>query len=423
MIPRVSTQPFWESRASALARRINFAAWLARLAPATFFLTTAFAVALYALRRVEAPHASAWWLLALALALVGFACWRQARRMFFRRHDARVLLESHLRLDTRLTAAELGIVEWPPAPEIFPAVVRWRLQAPAVWLGASAALVAAAVFAPVPHDASGTRPSGSPPSLMQAEAMLAAVKDLNAADPAAVQQLENRAKELARRPTDEQYSHSALEAADALRDQTALSVAALAQSLEAAANSLRSAETEMEASAAALSAALSGLRDGALPANEALLSAIGSAADLKNLTAAQRAQLAQQLGNLSRGLKGVAGASGAGAEVAAPDPDAEGTAVAAGGTGGGGDTAPLMFNLNASNAGDGQAQALSAEALKRFAVGDKLGTSVGAHEIDPAKATQPGAAGAVSAPAQGGEAVWVNRLTPAERAALKNFFK
>jgi hypothetical protein len=31
--------------------------------------------------------------------------------------------------------------------------------------------------------------------------------------------------------------------------------------------------------------------------------------------------------------------------------------------------------------------------------------------------------GSVSAPASGGEAVWVNRLTPTERAALKSFFK
>ena len=41
----------------------------------------------------------------------------------------------------------------------------------------------------------------------------------------------------------------------------------------------------------------------------------------------------------------------------------------------------------------------------------------------PNQAAGPTAAGAVATPAQGGDAVWVDRLTPAERAALKKFFK
>jgi hypothetical protein len=61
--------------------------------------------------------------------------------------------------------------------------------------------------------------------------------------------------------------------------------------------------------------------------------------------------------------------------------------------------------------------------LKRFALGDKLGTSAGAHDVDPNKTAGPMSAGAISGAANGGEAVWVNRLTPAERAALKKHFK
>jgi hypothetical protein len=419
-----STRTFWEARTTALARRVNFGAWLTRLAPAVFFVASAFAVALYAVRRVQTPLTLPWLAFGVAVALTAAMCWWRARPFFFRRTDARVLLESHLRLDTRLTAAELGLVEWPAVPDTLPSVLRWRLQAPTAWLGASLALILAAVFSPVPRDANATRPSGPPPSLVQAENMLAAVKEMNVADPPAVQQLENRARELARRPADEQYSHSALEAADALREQTAMSLSGLANSLEAASNAMRSADSDMNSATGSLASALSGLRDGGLPLNKDLLSALGSAADLKNLSAAQRAQLAQQMGNLSKGLKGVAGANGAGAEVAAPDPDSEGTTVAAGGgPGGGGEAAPLMFNLNASNAGDGEMQGLSAEALKRFALGDKLGMSSGAHDIDPTKAAGPTSAGAAATPASGGEAVWVNRLTPAERAALKKFFK
>jgi hypothetical protein len=78
---------------------------------------------------------------------------------------------------------------------------------------------------------------------------------------------------------------------------------------------------------------------------------------------------------------------------------------------------------DASDAGDGKAEALKAASLGQIALGDKLGTTSGAHDVDPSKALGPVSAGAVAAPAKGGEAVWVNRLTPAERAALKNFYK
>jgi hypothetical protein len=152
-----------------------------------------------------------------------------------------------------------------------------------------------------------------------------------------------------------------------------------------------------------------------------------SAADLKNLTAAQRAQLAQQLANAAAGLAGIGGAAGAGARVAQPDPNAKygpsGEGFGPGGPGGGGGTGPLTLNSQPSDAGDGKAEALSGDALKRFSLGDKLGTSNSAHEVDRTKSEGPTAAGSIATPASGGEAVWVNRLTPAERSALKNFFK
>ena len=424
MPTHASTRRFWENRASTLAWRINLAAWLARVAPAVFFVASAFAVAVYALRRAEVPLLATWLSLAVALVLAAIACWWRARRGFFQVGDARVLLESHLRLDTRLTAADLGLVTWPEAPESVPPVVRWRLRVPAGWLLAAAVLVVTAAWAPVPRETVVSRPTGAPPALLQTQEMLAALKEMNVADPHAVEQLEERAQELARRPIDEQYSHSALEAADALRGQTIVSAAGLARDFDSAANALRAAnnEPDMAGPAGLLSAALQGLRDGALSANKELLSKLpASAADLKNLTPQQRRQLAQQLANAARGLNGISGAAGANAAVA--QAGADGVVAGTGGTGLGGESTPLMLGADASDVGDGTAQGLSAADLKRLALGDKLGTTTGAHEVDPTKAAGPSAGGAIAAPASGGEAVWVNRLTPTERAALKNFFK
>ncbi len=416
-----STRQFWETRATALAWRINFAAWLASAAPVFFFVATGSAVAIYALRRAQSAPASAWLGFAAAFALAALGCWWRARRGFYNSAEARVLLESHLRLDTRLTAATSGLVAWPAAPASLAPVVRWQLRAPGGWIAASAALLALAGFAPVPRDAAATHASGPAPAILQTESMLAALKEMKLADPQAIEQLADRARELARRPADEQYSHSALEAADALRNQTAVAAAGLARGLDAAADALRSTDSaDMKGSAGRLAAALAGLRDGSLPANKDLLANLPTTeAELAALTPEQRADLARALASAAGAARGVSGAAGAGAQVAQGDPDGAG----AGGDGGDGDSAPLMLAKDASDAGDGTTQGLTLGSLKHFSLGDKLGTTMSTHDVDPKKAAGSTSAGAVAAPAQGGDAVWVERLTPAERAALKKFFK
>jgi hypothetical protein len=421
-----SSRRFWESRATRLARRINVAAWLGLAAPTGFFVATGFAVAFYALRRVRQPLDLAWLALVAVLLVAAVGCWWRARSGFFGPDEARVLLETRLRLDTRLTAAALGLVPWPAEPVELPSILRWRLNAPLAWVGGAAALLALALLAPVPREGGYVRPSALPPALLQTQEMLAELKQINAADPQAIQQFEERTAELARRPADEQYSHSALEAADALRDQTSAAAAGLARGLDSASSALRSANTDadMKGAAGRLAAALSGLRNGGLPANQNLLTGLpGSEGALGNLTAEQREQLARQLAELAKGAAGVAGAAGAGAGIGRGAGQRPGRGYGPGGEGGGGDTAPLTLSSQQSDAGDGKSEGLSADALKRFALGDKLGTTSGAHQVDPEKAGGPVSAGAVATPASGGDVVWVNRLTPAERAAVKKFFK
>lgn len=427
-MPDGNPRRYWETRATALACRINVAAWLARAAPALFAVATPFAIAVFALRRHGDSPAPAALGVALAFLAAGiFAGWR-ARRDYYNRTEARVLIESALRLDTRLTAATAGLVPWPVAPAKLPALVRWRLGAPLGWLAAAALLLALASYVPIPRDSGVPRFGGPPPSLLQTKEMLAALQDLKTADPAALEKLAERASELARRPADSQYNHSALEAADALRDQTAAATAALGRGLESAANALQSAgnDVDMKSAAGNLAAALQGLHDGNLAANKELLANLpANASQLAGLTPEQRAQLAQQLSQAGRQTRGVAGAAGAGAPVARPDGMAgKGDGPGGnGGPGGGGGTAPLTLSQQESDAGDGKSEGLTLGDLSRVSLGDKLGTTAGAHDVDPSKAAGPTSAGAIATPAQGGDAVWVNRLTPAERAALKNFFK
>jgi hypothetical protein len=431
MPPVGSTRRYWESRAAALAFRLNVGAWLERFGPILFGLASMGAIAVYALRRVREPAARGWIALAVAMACAALLVWWMVRRRFFSSAEARVLLESQLRLDTRLTAAAAGLVEWPAAPATVPAVLQWRLQAPAGWLAGSLLLLVLAAWMPVPALNGSARATEKPPSLAQAEALLSALAETKVADSTAIEQMTERARELASRPTEEQYSHSALEAADALKEQTTAAVAALGRNLEAASNALESREKDPASKSAAdqLSTALSGLREGAMPANSNLLKQLGDASSLKGLSPEQLKALAQRFADAAKSAKGVLGAAGAGARVPQPDPrgsgrDGKGPGLGGpGGTGGGESSAPLALARDASDAGDGKAEALSSTSLANLSLGDKLGTSSGAHQLDPTKAIGPTSAGAIAAPARGGEAVWVNRLTPTERAALKDFYK
>lgn len=411
-----------------LALRLNVGAWLERFGPVLFAVTSVGAIALYSLRRLRGPVEWGWLGLGLAilLAALGVVVW--ARRRFFSADEARVLLESRLRLDTRLTAASADLVAWPAIPQPFPAVVSWRLKIPAAWLGSALLLLAIAARAPVPDITVLSRPTEKPPSLAQAEAMLAALAETKVAESAAVEQMAERARELASRSSSEQYTHSALEAADALRDQTNAAVSALSRNLATASNAMRAAEQDptSKSNAGRLSAALSGLREGALPANADLMKQLADGA-AGQLTAEQMKALADALSQAGQSANGVLGAAGAGANIARPNPNpAQGEAPGRGGPGGEGggeESAPMALAKEASDAGDGRAEALSSKSLAHLSLGDKLGTTSGAHEVDPSKAIGPSSAGGVAAPAKGGEAVWVNRLTPAERSALKNFYK
>jgi hypothetical protein len=355
--------------------------------------------------------------------------WWLARRRFFSAAEARVLLESRLRLDTRLTAAASGLTAWPEVPASLPPVLQWRLAAPAGWVTGALLLLVLAAWLPIPDGAGFAQATEKPPSLAQTESLLAALAETKVADATTIEQMAERARELARRPAEEQYSHSALEAADALREQTEAAVSALGRNLEAASQALDSAEKDpgSKASASQLSAALSGLREGAMPANADLLKQLGDGSALKGLSPEQLKALAQRFADAANKAKGVAGAAGRGANVARPGPEGrEGKGPGgpgSGGRGGGESSAPLALANDASDAGDGKAESLSSAALANLALGDKLGTTSGAHHVDSAKAAGPMSAGAIAAPAKGGEAVWVNRLTPAERAALKDFYK
>jgi hypothetical protein len=455
-------QLHWERAARSLAWRVNFSGWLDQASLGFFWVGLAAGFSAYGLRR-SGGEIEAWLAFGagLTIALIAVGLWSRwrARTRFFRLSDARTLLEHQLGLDSALSAAAAGVAFW-PTTRATPATLRWRAPATLGWLLGAVALVLAGALLPLPARLpfDFNRAAVKPPALAQTEEWLEKLATEEVARQEDVENLVEQARGLGERTPEERYSHSALEAADTLRAQTAQAIRGLSANLDEAAAALapleraagRLSDEELGMVSARLGEALRALQEGPLGAREQMaqqLSAAAQAAGRRSLSPEQAAQLRQQLARSGRAATGVLGAFGQGASVATADPSRPvrfgsgkcsgkcAGAMAGGACDGtcaqegngsvsrGPGHAPLMFRDQASIAGDGRTETVNSADMSRAALGELLAMERGEHEFDPRAAVGPQAGGAIAGPAQGGEVVWVDRLTPQERVALKDFFK
>ncbi|AWI09901.1 hypothetical protein [Ereboglobus luteus] len=444
-----TSRAYWLRAISGVRRRVNAVAWMEWFAPGVFACGTLAGLLFYAMRRVRVDATGWIWLaLAVAFAIAAVAAWRIARGAFFSRDDARAFLEYQLRINSGLSAAEAGMAKWPRASAFSLRVLRWKPRIVLGWLAAAVVMFAAGFWLPVPAQNIRVVPVEKPPALAQTEEWLKDLAQINAVDPQSLENMESQARELASKPAETQYSHSSLEAADALREQAAQAMQSLSREFESAESTLSSlasaqnslsetgeslSEEQLKNAAGQLDKALHGLSEGNLTASQELREALQKldASALRELTAEEAARLAQQLGEAGRAVRLVMGnendddSESMAALLAALDGPG-GTPMRMRGTGdvsrGRGD-APLEFDQRESDAGGGNLQTVRNDDYSRAALGDKLGVQVGEHTVDPNAAQGPVSAGAMAGSARGGEAVWVNKLTPAEREALKEFYK
>lgn len=451
-MPSASHAHFWLRTISSVTRRINFVLWAERFAPGAFAVAIVTAMTIYAFRRLQLDNVWAWAILAAGLIIAGIVSWFRMRSRRFSQTDSRVLLEYKLRLDSSLTAAESGLTGWPTPRAIPPGMLNWRSRAVGGWLLAGLAMIVAGGLIPVSKDAgSSTQPFEKPPALVQTDAWLDALAKLDIVEPKSIDPLMARAAELARQSPENQYTHSGLEAADTLREQTAAAMQSLAHSMESASSALSPIEQDgpalsaeqLKAVGEGLESALRGMREGSLAARSDLQKALESGAlDPRSITPEQAAQLRSSLGQGGQKLRGIPGAAGGEVKIAG-DGDSPGDGKGGGkGSGkgkpgkgsedggpGSGDvsrgpgTAPLTFSESESNVTAAQTETVSNQDMSRAALGDLLGTKIGEHDLDPSKAQGITSGGAPASAGSGGEAVWVNRLTPEERSALSTFFK
>lgn len=284
-----SDERFWQQAVSRFSRRIHFGWWV----DAFFALLIPFAL-------VAAVGALAlrWWLdLAARPILIGTGMGIGlasgiAFLLMRRRQEpiavTRVRLEDALHLRTRLTAAAAGVGAWPPQRNDLALPVEFRLGRPALMTLFCAGLWVAALWIPISKNLPAAPRLIEPPSALQeVQSWLDKLKKEDAASEDSIKEVEEKMAELLQRPAQNWYEHASLEAADHLRDLTAQDLQQFAQNL-----------ADAERAANALAAASAGM---GLPqaAKDALSEQIQKAAQAMQAGGmAPNSDLAEALKNL-----------------------------------------------------------------------------------------------------------------------------
>lgn len=436
----VTDSRFWRRSARRVARRLNVGRWLERVLPVWAGLSVLVACGVLILRNRGVSDLTWVWVGVVAVFVVaGLVVYGVgSRKHYTSTEQALVWLEHRLRLNNRLTAASAGIGAWPDARAEAVELLEWRLgrivPAPLFSVG----LIVAAAFIPVsPHSEPMPPPIASPLAWTEMERWLEEVKETELVDEQAVEAWEERVESLESQPKEEWYSHSSLEAGDSLREELASELRALERGLSEAESSLtelleltENANASPEKRRLAqkrLAKALDDLDLATLPLSRKVkrqLMTLARERKVKRLTQEQLEQLRERLrerryANLPRpGDEAYAFLTPGGADGATSS-----GALGRGGTNRGPGSAPIELAEQRTELGTSRIEDVMGHEPLGTEFGETIAVGIGEHDNDTSGFRGGLDAGAVAATGEGGELVWSQTLTPAERRVLKKYFK
>jgi hypothetical protein len=247
-----SDEKYWQGAVRSFSRRIHLGWWLDHWLTLLIPVSFLGAVTTLCLRYWQDLTTQN------ALAGIGISLLLSAvAAVFWMRRDreplkaTRIRLEDALGLKARLSAAASGIGSWPPARPAFPPPVTFRIGRPTTMTTIGALLLTTALLVPITRQQPDTPRIIEPPSALQeVQRWLNNLQKNDATNPESIDQVEEKMAELLQRPSQNWYEHASLEAADHLREVTATDLQQLAQNL---------ADAERAASALASSSEGSGL--------------------------------------------------------------------------------------------------------------------------------------------------------------------
>ncbi|MEO7934003.1 MAG: hypothetical protein ABIT76_12680 [Chthoniobacterales bacterium] len=427
-------EQFWKSRARRVAWKQNIASWLTVFLPVFLGAAIVGSCAILILRRQEQPLVPVIWItLAVLLtgALIGLKLqWKK----FWSAVDGMVRLEISMRLHNGLTAARAGISAWPQPRENLTDALDWRWRKVTWPILAGIALWLAANLVPVPGlTRTVARPQEQPPAWAEVQTTIDALKKEDVVEPASLENVQDQLDTLRGQDAKEWYDHASLEAGDNLRAETDQAIRDLQKSLQVSADTaaklMQAGDTpltdnDLKAMNQALAGALQNLENGKLAINKDLLKKLQKMdpKSLKSLSPEQLAQLQQQLQKGAGACQSclAPGQGGKKADSVFAGMEKPGQS---GGPGGGGGPAPLTSKADTVNLHTKETDTISNDDLTRALPGDVVGLSSGEHQVDKNQTAPVTTAGPISSNGEGGQAVWKDNLTPAERATLGRYFK
>jgi len=195
---------------------------------------------------------------------------------------------------------------------------------------------------------------------------------------------------------------------------------AASQALDGIQNSANS-QTGTPIDANSWEQALKGLESGKMPFNKSELAGLKNT-NLKQLSGEQLKQLQDKLAKDGDTCNDALGKLGENLKKSLK----QGKRSSHGkqwGPGGGTESEDLALKEAPTNLKPQKEEGLTNSNLENATVGDTIKTSAGQHKVDPAEYQGPQAAGALTSPGSGGEAVWKQELVPAEREVLKRYYQ
>ncbi len=438
---------FWQSASAALSRRINLGWWLERWTVWLMAAAITGSIAVLLVRWMQ-PDQLRWvWItLAVTLSLGGLIAWLVERRRFESPDAARVRLEDALGLKTRLSAAAVGVGEWPAEVEKIEWPVHWRWQRPLGVLIFTIAMLLLSAWVPMSEGAAfKKRIIEKPSAVKDVEQWVQELRKEEAVEEKSAEEVDKKIADLLKRPAENWYEHGSLEAAGNLKEQTAAELRELAENLadgQRAASALQAMgdsvpQAVKDSLAAGLEQAASNLAAGGMKPNEQLLQQLQNMkpSDLKGMSKEQMQKLAEQLKknseSLSKCLGNCEGFDPSGIPTAGKGDGKEGKNGKDGdgdpGTGGinrGRGDAEMFFKKDETNLATKKTETVPTELdVERAAPADVLAVTDGKHDVDKNAYQGAKQGGAIQNAGDGGSAVWQNSLMPAEREVLKRYFK
>ena len=444
--PMVTPEHNWRRLAQRTARRIRFGATIQKFIPAALLAGLASLVICFVGRFNN--WAGSWTLPAGifsgSLLLLGVAVLVTVRRGKDTLEIGLARLDLILGLHNALSSAAAGRGKWPSFPVNSDDLLRFHWPRVILPYVCGVFLALAGWLIPVQVEATAGLKTPPPRSHEEIAALIAELHGIDVLKREDLLELERQLAEIRSPSQEDWYSHSSLEAADHLQSTIHEQLSALEKGTNKAASSLAALENaddslnsdEQQRAVGEFKAALQELKNASPGLNQKLMESLSGIdpGNLKSLASGELNRMIEQLKDAAGACKngqgkGRGGKNGGNGEVegeledllGADDGSGQAGSPGRGGIQRGPGVAPLPLSRNLSELGSNKPESLQAQDISRARPGDAIGTADTEPKLDkdPVRPQNGGAAAA----GQGGEAVTIEALLPAEKAVLKSYFR